>query len=285
MDKLERLEKLKAMLDQGAISQQEYETMKAEVIANQPSMPQATAPSATYGEPEKSIRTGVGWQEVVAVLGGLIGGIVYAFATKQKAGKKAVVFGLGVLMSIISTIALGDGEKATTSSSSDTTTEQVETSTTENSAPANDPPANTDGGEVSLNSWGDVRGDRSIKVSGSEITDQLNPGNEFMEPLTADGGKLVVVYVDIKNTGNESGDMFWSQFALRDSQGRSYKEIADFDELMTISMWAEAQGLKDSGDQLFPGATANVAKVFRVAPDASGLVMVVNEDQIFAIGN
>ncbi|WLT40428.1 SHOCT domain-containing protein (plasmid) [Synechocystis sp. B12] len=139
MDKLERLEKLKAMLDQGAISQQEYETMKAEVIANQPSMPQATAPSATYGEPEKSIRTGVGWQEVVAVLGGLIGGIVYAFATKQKAGKKAVVFGLGVLMSIISTIALGDGEKATTSSSSDTTTEQVETSTTENSAPANDP--------------------------------------------------------------------------------------------------------------------------------------------------
>lgn len=122
-----------------------------------------------------------------------------------------------------------------------------------------------------------------MKVTGSEVVSYLDSGNQFQEPLQAKGGKLVVVYITTKNTGSESGNMFWSEFQLVDSEGNKYDDIEDFTELITVNMWAKSKGLSETGDQLFPGGSANSALVFRVAPNASGLKLVVNNDKTFSI--
>lgn len=134
---------------------------------------------------------------------------------------------------------------------------------------------NSSGSLIPLGQSKSVRDDRSVTVSRSEFYDSLG-GDTFSDPLESKGGKLLAVFMTVKNTGNESGDLFWTNFEVVDSQNRKYKEIADFDEMMTVSMWADDQGLDDTGDQLFPGAEANVVIVFRVAPDASGLVLDAN---------
>jgi hypothetical protein len=131
------------------------------------------------------------------------------------------------------------------------------------------------GSKVALGQSKSVRDDRAITVTRSEFYDSLG-GDDFTDPLESKGGKLLAVFMTVKNTGNESGDLFWSDFQVVDSQDRKYDEIADFEEMMTVSMWADNQGLDDPGDQLFPGAEANVVVVFRVAPDASNLVLDVN---------
>jgi hypothetical protein len=128
-----------------------------------------------------------------------------------------------------------------------------------------------------------VRDDRSLKVTSSEVFTSISSGNQFIAPIESKGGKLVGIFMSIKNTGKESGNMFWTQFQLEDSQGRKYDDIEDFTEIMTVNSWAKNQGLAEAGDQLFPGATANTVAVFRVAPDAQGLKLIVNENKIFAI--
>ncbi len=70
--------------------------------------------------------------------------------------------------------------------------------------------------------------------------------------------------------------MFWSGFQLVDSQGRKYDDLEDFEEIMSVNMWLEGQGLEDASNQLFPGATAQTAKVFRVAPDTTDLRLSAN---------
>lgn len=136
---------------------------------------------------------------------------------------------------------------------------------------------------VPLGAEEQVKSDRAMKVTSSEVVSSLPSGNQFQEPLESKGGKLVVVYVTIKNTGSESGNMFWSQFQLVDSEGKKYDDIEDFTEMMTVNMWAKNNGLAETGDQLFPGGTANSAIVFRVAPNASGLKLIVNNDKLFNI--
>lgn len=127
-----------------------------------------------------------------------------------------------------------------------------------------------------------VKGNRSLTVTSSRNYTTIYSDNQFMDPVTSKGGKLIAVFLTIKNTGNESGNMFWTTFKLVDSQGRKYDDIEDFSEIMTINSWSEGQGLVDSGDQLFPGAIAKTVVVFRVAPDASGLKLKVN-DKLFDI--
>ncbi len=122
----------------------------------------------------------------------------------------------------------------------------------------------------------DIRYDRAVQIERSETVDSIPSRNQFMKPVDAKGGKLVVVYMTLNNTGQESGNMFWTKFQLVDSQGRKYDEIEDFEEIVSIATWLESQGLENAGNQLFPGATAQTAKVFRVAPDASDLRVLVN---------
>lgn len=129
---------------------------------------------------------------------------------------------------------------------------------------------------IPVGTFADVKNDRAVQINSSEVVNQIQPNNEFMKPVGAKGGKLVVVYMTLKNTGSESGNMFWSQFQLVDSQGRKYDKIEDFEEGVSINTWLDEQGLENVGDQLFPGAAAKTANVFRVAPDASDLKMVAS---------
>lgn len=118
-----------------------------------------------------------------------------------------------------------------------------------------------------------VRTDRSVKVDGIKTFDQIVINNTFATPITGKGGKLIVVYLTLKNTGNESGNMAWSEFRLEDNEGRKYDEI---DNSMTKIAWLEEQGLDRDNEQIFPGGTAKIAKIFRVANDASKLKLAVN---------
>jgi hypothetical protein len=120
-----------------------------------------------------------------------------------------------------------------------------------------------------------VRGDRAITVTGSEVVDIITI-NEFFPPIEAKGGKLAIVYLNLKNIGNESGNMFFTQFKLVDDQGREYSELQDFEEIGSLYLWLEEKGLASPDDQLFPGGEAQSARVFRVAPDAEGLQLSVN---------
>jgi len=219
---------------------------------------------------------------VVAVLGGFLGGPiglltspgVLFLLTKimpAKDGKQPNRFLVWALIGIVgSPLSLApflpSKNKITPSTATQTQTSQSET--------------------VSLVPLGveeAVKDDRSVAVRRSEVFSSISSSNQFLESVKSKGGKLVAVYMDIKNTGNESGNMFWSQFELKDDQGRVYKDIEDFTEIMTINDWAKEQGLADKGDQLFPGATAKTVLVFRVAPNAKGLYLVANDNTSFKI--
>lgn len=121
-----------------------------------------------------------------------------------------------------------------------------------------------------------IRTDRALTVNSLELVDQLSVNNGFTQPLEAKGGKIAIVRMTLENTGNESGNSVFTSAKLIDSQGRSYDQIQDFEEAGTIYLWEDAEGLDSINDQLFPGGIAEIAKVFRVAPDASGFTVVVN---------
>ena len=63
----------------------------------------------------QNYRTGIGWQEVIAVLLGVIGAAIYFSLTKQPTNKKIIVFSLACVLSLIGTFT--PSEKPTVSSS------------------------------------------------------------------------------------------------------------------------------------------------------------------------
>lgn len=104
MDKIEKLKELSELLKSNAITQDEYDVMKAELISSDNS---STSASAT----NQKRRTGIGWQEVLAVMTGIFGGIVYAIFAKQGAKKKLSVFSLSFLwLIILSVLSANDKE-------------------------------------------------------------------------------------------------------------------------------------------------------------------------------
>lgn len=183
--------------------------------------------------------------------------------TKKPLGQKNISFKtgcltiLGIFIGLPMLVAIMSPEDKPTSSSRPS---QEQTS----------PPQVT---KVNLNTYANVKSDRAVKVTSFKVVDNLRVNNQFADPIESKGGKLVLVYLNIKNTGNSSGDMFWSDYKLVDSQGRQYDTLEDFGELITLSTYEKEQGLSDSGDQLFPGAEAKVVKVFRVSPDATGFTL------------
>ncbi len=112
-----------------------------------------------------------------------------------------------------------------------------------------------------------------MKVDRIQTFDRIVADNPFATPIEGKGGKLIVVFITLKNTGDESGNMAWSRFQLKDREGRKYDEIDNF---MTKSIWLKEQGLDRDNEQIFPGGTAQTAKIFRVANDASKLKLAVN---------
>jgi len=55
----------------------------------------------TQTESSQNPRTGVGWQEIIAVLFGIVGGLIYFIATKQPKNKKVFVFVLASVLNFI----------------------------------------------------------------------------------------------------------------------------------------------------------------------------------------
>lgn len=128
---------------------------------------------------------------------------------------------------------------------------------------------------IPVNTMTSVRDDRAVQIDSLEIVDSLSA--PYTEPLTGGTGKLAVLYFQVQNTGNETGNLAFSSYDLIDSQGRKYSEISDFMEAGQVWSWSESQGLGSASQQLFPGETMSTAKVFRVAPDAEGFKVLINK--------
>jgi len=267
MDKVTKLSELKSLLDSGAISEEEFNKMKQELLAS------SDEPDKTnLHDTQLAVRQGIGWQEVVAVLFGIIGGVIYGLRAKQKLSKKLIVLLLALFSQGISNAFLSGGDNS-----------QTVSNPTETQVPA-EQSSQPDADVIPLGTPVNVREDRILTVNQSSVHDQISTQNEFIEPVLAQGGKLLAVYLTIKNSGNESGDMTFSTFKLEDSQGRSYDAISDFQDNVTINTWAEEQGLSNnSSSQVFPGGEIQIVKVFRISADASSLVLVVNNQQKFAV--
>ena len=253
-------------------------------------MTQAPAPSSPTDRPLSEKPQGY----LLAVLGGLLGGgpgliasplVLFGLnkVVKKKDDKQpnrflrwaligiiGAPFCVGIQTAMIGTSTTGGSSSPSSSGSSS----QVAPSTDGGQAAV---------GAIKVGTEDLVREDRSLTVTGSEEHSSISSSNQFMDPVPAKGGKLIAVFMTIKNTGNESGNMFWTDFKLVDSQGRKYDDVEDFTEIMTINDWAKGLGLADNGDQLFPGATAKTVAVFRVAPDAEGLQLLVNDNRLFDI--
>lgn len=168
---------------------------------------------------------------------------------------KNTAIGFGLLLALSTCIAIVGND-------SDTPTATVSIA----DAPQQSGKAKED--NVPLGMQASITDDRAVTITGSEEVPAITSSWGTVE---SKGGKLIVVYATVENTGNESGNLMFTQVDLVDNQGREYGDISDFDESMAVSGYAGDLGLADSSDQLFPGATSNVLYAFRVAPDAEGL--------------
>ena len=122
---------------------------------------------------------------------------------------------------------------------------------------------------VPMGTFAPVRDDRSIAVTEAKLYESIQSGNSFSSPVSGQGGLILVVYMTLNNTGKESGDMAWTSFAVEDANGYEYSELQG--QSLDLSLWREEMGLGDTDDQLFPGQNKQMAKVFRVKRDATGM--------------
>ncbi len=154
--------------------------------------------------------------------------------------------------------------------------------TTVSQTQAGDNTADVSSNVVPIGVWGAVRDDRAVQISSSKIDTSIFSTTYGFDAIAQKGGKIAVVFMTLKNTGSKSGDLDWSGFRLVDGQGREYDPLEDAEDIVVFSRWLKENGLGDSDDQLFPGATVQTAKGFRIAPDASNLMLKVN-DLLFEI--
>lgn len=129
---------------------------------------------------------------------------------------------------------------------------------------------------VPLATWAEVKDDRAAKINRSEIAPRIPSNNQFLKSIEPKGGKLVVVYLSLKNTGKESGNTLGMSFQIFDDQGRKYEELDNFEETTSLTSWLSSKKLATPAEQLFPGGSLETAKVFRLAPDAKTFRLVIN---------
>jgi hypothetical protein len=122
---------------------------------------------------------------------------------------------------------------------------------------------------VPMGTFAPVKGDRSVAVTEAKLYESIQSGNSFSSPISGQGGLILVVYMTLNNTGKESGDMAWTSFAVEDANGYEYSELEG--QSLDLSLWRDEMGLGDADDQLFPGQSKQIAKIFRVKRDASGM--------------
>ena len=107
------------------------------------------------------------------------------------------------------------------------------------------------------------KGDRAITLTSFEIVSELASNNEFLESVS---GPLVVVKFTSENIGNTTGNFAFSQYAIEDSQGRTYNEV----NALEYTMWRDSQGYQARTEEYFPGESRDDIAAFRIAPDANG---------------
>jgi len=184
-----------------------------------------------------------------------------------------------VLLVFGAMIFVEDATKPVNNDSSNLTTsipESQKQSSTQKSSSGGSPLANPSSNVVPIGTLAKVRKDYAIRIEGSEVVDSISVEHPFMKVVTGNGEYLLVVYVTFKNIGSESGNMTSQRFQLVDDQARKYDEIENAGEKLTVWSWLDSKELSKAEDQLSAGSTAKTAKVFRVAPDAVGLKMMVN---------
>lgn len=113
---------------------------------------------------------------------------------------------------------------------------------------------------------------RAIRVDNVQITDFLGINNSYYENIPTKG-KFVVIDMTWWNTSNETGDMLWSSFTLKDSKGREYGEI-DGSDRDAFYRYEEENGYGSMDDSLFPGGSAKDGVVFEVPPNATDFTLV-----------
>ena len=133
----------------------------------------------------------------------------------------------------------------------------------------------SDGAAAPIGTIVAVRSDRTVAIT--QVEKPASIASSSGATVVPKDGKLITVYLKIGNTGSGPGDMLWAKFQLTDSQGRTYDEILNPEESSTINVWSQEKGLDDSTSQIVPEDSINIAKVFRVASNAEGLRLVVNE--------
>jgi hypothetical protein len=251
-DKIERLQKLKQMLDDGTLSEGEYQKMKAEIVEEENSNASNTS-NASTGNSQR--RTGNSWQELLGVLLGPLGGIVYTIFTKQKLPKKLIV----VVLSFI----VGGFYIAFTPEPETTTNGQASSSQTGGKTQGNN-------NLISTGEWVEYSG-RAIKVKNFQELQVLPVQNQFTDDLTT-SGKFIRVNLSVKNTSDQTGNMIFSSFILKDKQGRTYNTIDPLDK-DGIMMYMQEQDLGKMDQDIYPGGTIQDAILFEVPPDASSFVL------------
>ncbi len=152
-----------------------------------------------------------------------------------------------------------------TQPSSHTTTHHTTTSSSHRSKPK----VKIASSSVKTDPWLDVRSNRSVKLDDVDVAYNIYPGNQFLDPIESQGGKLIIVKLSVKNTGNDTGGIAWLNAKLIDKQGRKYDELNGWSEAATLTSWLELNNMvSPKSAQLFPGQVVKTAKVFRISSDS-----------------
>jgi hypothetical protein len=213
------LQDLLDLKNNGAINEEEFNQLKQVIL------------SKTLLNPE---RTGVGWQEIVAVLFGILGGIIYVVGSKQRVNRKAIVFSIAFFWN---GICAG-----------------INPSTRSLFLPSN--PIQNANPVIAISD----SSPNLLKSGDFEFS------NATAEPYNYSGsadvaGRLVKVGFDAKNITNKSAAPASHKYILKDSQEREFETAA-----WTIGLLDE-KIKKRTTDNILPGSINRVSLIFDVAKD------------------
>ena len=129
-----------------------------------------------------------------------------------------------------------------------------------------------------------VQNGLAIRVNGSVSMDVIQLDKTYFTQFVDAGneGKLIVVYITLKNTNSNPMQLSSLEIHLRDNQGRMFERVQTIHDDFIISLWAEDRGLFNPRDLIPPKTSVETVIVFRAIPDVQSWAMLVG-DQVFPI--
>jgi Short C-terminal domain len=218
------LQDLVNLKKEGAITEEEFNQLKQDILSKGNVI-------------QQPLRTGIGWQEIVAVLFGIVGGLFYVARAKQSGRKKLIIFSLAFFWNMIS-LGINSPGKSPSSGSIQSANQAV---------------TNVESNPNQIKS-----GDFEFSNATSEPYDYSGPENV--------AGRLIKVSFDAKNTSNKSAPPAYGiMYALKDSQNREFEQAA----LMIGVMNAMDRSInKNVTDNILPGSSNRVSLIFDVSKDS-----------------